>query len=133
MLETFFLVFTALIQFTLQIKVTGLLACIVGIRVLGDNQTDLQEARALSHRDDVISIYSNSWGPFDFGFTVEGPGPLVQRTFQIGTAEVSFDHTSCLCCTSLSPLYSCFPLYPLYAILHSDQLLWNSTIRFTYL
>ena len=121
--------FTVLIQFTLQIKVTGLLTCIVGIRVLGDNQTDLQEARALSHRDDVISIYSNSWGPFDFGFTVEGPGPLVQRTFQIGTAEVSFDHISCLCCTSLSPL----PLYPLYAILYSDQLLWNSTIQFTYL
>ena len=77
-------------------QLIAFLACIIGIRVLGDSQTDLQEARALSHRDDIISIYSNSWGPFDFGFTVEGPGPLVQRTFQIGTAEVSFDHTSCL-------------------------------------
>ena len=79
------------IQFTFQINFTAFSACIdiIGIRVLGDSQTDLQEARALSHRDDIISIYSNSWGPFDFGFTVEGPGPLVQRTFQIGTAEVS--------------------------------------------
>ena len=104
-------------------QLTGLLTCVVGIRVLGDNQTDLQEASALSHRDDIISIYSNSWGPFDFGFTVEGPGPLVQRTFQIGTAEVSSIPVSCFCCTSLSPLYSCFLLYPLYTILYSDQLL----------
>jgi len=65
-----------------------------GLRILGDDdQTDLVEARALGHGYNVISVYSNSWGPFDYGFTVEGPGHLVQRTFQTGAKKViSFDH-----------------------------------------
>ena len=60
-----------------------------GLRLLGSNElTDLQEAGALSHENDIIEIYSNSWGPFDSGDIVEGPGPLVQMAFEMGAREV---------------------------------------------
>ena len=67
-----------------------------GLRILGEGLTDLKEAGALSHGYDVISVYSNSWGPPDEGFRVEGPGHLVQRTFEAGTMKVSFNHTGTL-------------------------------------
>ena len=38
--------------------------------------------RALSHGNDIIDIYSNSWGPLDEGFIVQGPGTLGKRTFK---------------------------------------------------
>ena len=55
---------------------------------LGDS-TDATEASALGYRDYHIDIYSNSWGPSDFGFIVSGPGTLVKRTFLTGVTEVS--------------------------------------------
>jgi len=54
----------------------------------GDS-TDATEASALGYRDYHIDIYSNSWGPSDFGFKVAGPGTLVKRTFITGVTEVS--------------------------------------------
>ncbi len=51
-------------------------ARLVGLRLLSENQTDLQEAEAFLHRQEVIQIKSNSWGPYDDGVTLEGPGPL---------------------------------------------------------
>ena len=50
--------------------------------------TDLDEAAALGHYYDIIEIYSNSWGPSDNGFTVSGPGTLLQRTYEVGVREV---------------------------------------------
>jgi len=38
-------------------------ASIVGIRLIGKGVYDWQEAQALMHHNDVIRIYSNSWGP----------------------------------------------------------------------
>ncbi len=62
----------------------------VGIRLLGGSSlTDIQEAQALSHRSDVIDVYSNSWGPFDTGAIVSGPGPLLQKQLELGVKEVS--------------------------------------------
>lgn len=30
----------------------------------------------------TLQIYSNSWGPSDNGYTLEGPGQLLQKTFE---------------------------------------------------
>ena len=50
--------------------------------------TDAQEARALGYQDNYIDVYSNSWGPSDFGFFVSGPNTLVQNTLRTGVTEV---------------------------------------------
>ena len=60
-----------------------------GILLLGLEQTDVEDARALSHENDIIDIYSNSWGPFDGGFVVEGPLTLAQMTLEQGAREVN--------------------------------------------
>ena len=60
-----------------------------GLKLLSeDGTTDAKEASALGYRDSHIDVYSNSWGPSDFGFFVSGPGSLVQRTLVTGVAEV---------------------------------------------
>ena len=59
-----------------------------GILLLGQNQTDIAEAKALGHEDDIIEIYSNSWGPPDVGFIVAGPDILAKRTFEMGAQKV---------------------------------------------
>ena len=65
--------------------------------------TDLQEAAALSHGNDIIEIYSNSWGPSDSGQLVDGPGSLVQLVFKTGARDVretkyKFSHESQIVC-----------------------------------
>ena len=44
------------------------------------SSTDSQEAAVLGHKNDYIMIYSNSWGPSDFGFIVEGPDVYTKTT-----------------------------------------------------
>ena len=34
-------------------------------------------------------VYSNSWGPPDYGFFVDGPGDLTELTFSTGAQNVS--------------------------------------------
>ena len=58
-----------------------------GIRLLGAN-TDMNEAQSLSYTNDIIDIYSNSWGPCDFG-CVGGPKKLTQMTLKNGAEKVS--------------------------------------------
>ena len=58
-----------------------------GIRLLGGN-TDLNEAESLSYANDVIDIYSNSWGPCDSG-CVGGPERLTQMVLKKGAETVS--------------------------------------------
>ena len=55
----------------------------------------MTDAKALSHREDIIEIYSNSWGPSDDGETVAGPGSLTRMAFEAGSKQVS----ACQCCT----------------------------------
>lgn len=50
--------------------------------------TDAQEARALSFRTDYIDIYSNSWGPGENGFEVDGPEKYTQIALKDGTEKV---------------------------------------------
>ena len=42
---------------------------------------DSEEASALGYLSDRIMIYSNSWGPGDYGFIVDGPGLLTKAIF----------------------------------------------------
>jgi subtilisin-like proprotein convertase family protein len=51
-------------------------ARLVGMRLTAGEYTDLMQAEAFTHRQDVIQIKSNSWGPVDDGVTLEAPGPL---------------------------------------------------------
>ena len=60
---------------------------IAGILLLGEGQIDITEATALSHEDDVIAIYSNSWGPFDSGYIVDGPNTLAKKTLKEATQK----------------------------------------------
>lgn len=58
-------------------------ATLVGIRLIAEPTTDLEESIALSHRHkDAIDIYSNSWGPADDASGLQGPGRLTQMIFQ---------------------------------------------------
>ncbi len=49
----------------------------------------MDEADALSWQNGVVHIYSNSWGPADDGYTVNGPGTLLERVLESSTREVS--------------------------------------------
>ena len=67
-----------------------------GIRLLGKTgATDVQEVYALSHLNNDIHIYSNSWGPTDDGMTVKGPKTVLQMAFQTNTASVSWNPRPC--------------------------------------
>ena len=57
---------------------------------LGSNTTDSHEASALGYENDYIMIYSNSWGPSDAGFVVDGPGNYTAITLRNGTTLVSY-------------------------------------------
>ena len=63
----------------------------LGLRFLGENVTDAQEAGSLSHNRDNIDIYSNSWGPYDDGTTASGPETLTTRAFKEGSTEACFN------------------------------------------
>ena len=49
---------------------------------------DLAEGGALSHNNDIIDIYSNSWGPFDTGYLAVGPELLARMALEMGAKEV---------------------------------------------
>ena len=51
-------------------------ATIGGSTLIACGTSDSMEADALSFHQDEIDIYTNSWGPYDDGNRVEGPGPL---------------------------------------------------------
>lgn len=56
-------------------------AQLIGERLIEGATNDALEAQALSYKRDITDIYSNSWGPFDDGVTLEGPGPLLTAAF----------------------------------------------------
>ena len=59
-----------------------------GIKIDLDWSLDVIEAQSLGFHHQYIDIYSSSWGPFDDGMYVEGPGSLVQATLKAGVSEV---------------------------------------------
>ncbi len=62
-------------------------ATIVGMRLISGSSSDVQEAAAVSHESGAIHIKSNSWGPFDDGVTVEGPGPFTTAALEEAVAQ----------------------------------------------
>ena len=60
----------------------------IGLRLLSRVTTDATEASALGYKMHHIQIYSNSWGPHDYGFLVEGPGPLLRAVLENGVKKV---------------------------------------------
>ncbi|NXX76699.1 PCSK4 convertase, partial [Urocolius indicus] len=58
-----------------------------GVRMLDGLITDVVEAQALSLQPQHIHIYSASWGPWDDGRTVDGPGVLAARAFYRGVTQ----------------------------------------------
>ncbi len=59
-----------------------------GIKFDLSGGSDATEARMLSHESGYTQVYSNSWGPGDIGFIVEGPGVLARRTLETAIAQV---------------------------------------------
>lgn len=59
-------------------------AALVGLRLISGPVTDPQEAAALAHRTDVISIMNSSWGAGDGTGGLQGPGPLTQAVLKSG-------------------------------------------------
>ena len=59
-------------------------AGVAGIRILGGEVSDADEASALNYQFHQNHIYSCSWGPTDDGVQMEGPGELIQRAFLNG-------------------------------------------------
>ncbi|XP_019643744.1 PREDICTED: furin-like protease kpc-1 [Branchiostoma belcheri] len=62
-------------------------AQIAGLRLLSGGVSDIldaDEAAALTHKSQEIAIYSNSWGPSDYQFVLDGPEPLLQRALRNG-------------------------------------------------
>lgn len=57
-------------------------ASLAGIRLIAGPTDDQTEALALAYKNQDIDIYSNSWGPFDDGQRLEGPGPLTLAALQ---------------------------------------------------
>ena len=62
-------------------------ANLAGLLLIACNTPDSKEADALSHENQVIDIYSNSWGPSDDGSTLEAPGPLTIAAFEDDVAN----------------------------------------------
>jgi subtilisin-like proprotein convertase family protein len=62
-------------------------AGLAGLRLIAAPSTDAQEAAALTHDDDTIDIFSNSWGPTDNGATLMGPGPLARAALEVGVTR----------------------------------------------
>ncbi len=59
-----------------------------GIKFSMSDGTDVSEANMLSYKDSYIQVYSNSWGPSDYGFVVKGPDVLARHTLETATAQV---------------------------------------------
>ena len=64
----------------------------------------MNEAVSLTFENDIVDIYSNSWGPYDDGYTVDGPGVLTTIALENGVNQIQL---STLCdCTKLIYFYS---------------------------
>lgn len=59
-------------------------AALVPLRLIAGPITDVEEAAALSWRNNLIPIKSSSWGPPDDGASLDGPEPLAQAAIEDG-------------------------------------------------
>ena len=75
-------------SYYIAVKVLWFMVHTAGLKVDFNLITDAMEANALGHENFYIDIYSSSWGPSDYGFSVEGPGTLLQPTLATGVRVV---------------------------------------------
>lgn len=59
-------------------------AMLVGLRLIAGSISDADEAEALSWKNNIIQLYSNSWGPSDDGSDLRDAGPLVKQALANG-------------------------------------------------
>lgn len=64
-------------------------ASIGGIKLLDGLMNDRVEGEALSYKQELVDIYSASWGPSDDGETLDGPRRLAGEALKRGVTEVS--------------------------------------------
>jgi subtilisin-like proprotein convertase family protein/subtilisin family serine protease len=57
-------------------------ATIAGSTLIACGLDDSLESDALGYHNEDIDIYTNSWGPYDDGMTLEAPGPLTIATIE---------------------------------------------------
>jgi len=57
-------------------------ARVAGIRILGAETEDWQEANGVAHAPNINDIYSNSWGPCDSCHLIEGPRTAAYRAME---------------------------------------------------
>ncbi|MCB1278964.1 S8 family serine peptidase, partial [Prosthecobacter sp.] len=62
-------------------------ATLVGLRLISAPTTDADEADAMSYRNDIIQLKSNSWGPYDSAYGAYGPGPLALAAINDATTN----------------------------------------------
>lgn len=62
-------------------------AGIAALRLIGDYFTDLTGADVIAHRNDVIAVKNNSWGPRDDGATLSGPDILSSAALEAATTS----------------------------------------------
>lgn len=58
--------------------------------------TDRIEGTALGYAQNLVDIYSASWGPNDDGKTVDGPGRLAKEAIERGIRKVSKTNSICI-------------------------------------
>ena len=63
---------------------------LLGIQFPLNSYVPSQEAESFRFRNDLIQIYSNSYGPLDNGFTVGGPGYVSQLALSKAVNDVSY-------------------------------------------
>ena len=67
---------------------TATLYCDSGLRLNLSYTFDLTQATILGYHDNYVDVYSNSWGPMETGFSVDGPEYLTKETLKIETEQV---------------------------------------------
>ena len=61
---------------------------LAGIRLIASSVYDYIEARALSYHRDSVKVYSCSWGPYDGGTDLVGPGAITKKILKSGSIYV---------------------------------------------
>ncbi len=62
-------------------------ATLVGYRLIAGAADDAMEASAMATNNHVVFLKSNSWGPYDDGARLEGPGPLTRAAISHAIAN----------------------------------------------
>ena len=62
---------------------------LIGFQVDFSHFLQSDEVKAFHHFNQVIQVYSNSWGPDDNGYTVQGPQTLTAAALVEGVQSVS--------------------------------------------